>query len=335
MKFLSFIGKCLKGLFILALLALCVALYVYRDIPAEKLEAKYANEASQFIEVAGVRVHYRDEGPQNAPVLVLVHANFASLLGWEPWAEALKDSYRVIRLDMTSHGLTGPDPTGDYTLERTLEITEAFLDALGVEKMTIGGTSLGGTVSVFYTMRNPERVENVILLSPGSIEGKEQQKSRGQVPDTAYVLKYIMPKALPRFMLDSGFAPDPAPEYLVQRWYDMWMRDGQREAQLDRLSQYDSGDISAVFSEVRVPVLLLWGEANTTAKFEQYEEVIHLLSNAPSINFVSYPGVGHMAVQQAGEVIAVDVKAFLDGTLNKATLVNTANKENDKNGAHP
>jgi pimeloyl-ACP methyl ester carboxylesterase len=301
-------------------IGLLIALYIYRDIPADVLEAKYANDASQFMEVAGVRVHYRDEGPRDGPVVVLVHANFASLLGWESWAEALKDKYRVVRFDMTSHGLTGPDPSGDHTLERTMEITEAFIDALGIDDLTIGGTSLGGTVSVFYTMRNPERVKRLILLSPGSIEGKEQ-KARGDVPDAAYVLKYIMPRALPKSMLDSGFAPDPAPDELVDRWYDLWRNEGQREAQLDRLKFYDSGDISEVFGQVRVPVLLLWGEANTTAKFAQHEEVLHLLENAESINFVSYPGVGHMAVQQAGAEIVVDVRAFLDGTLDTATLV--------------
>ena len=90
-----------------------VAAWAYQDIPAATLEAKYANEASRYMNVAGARIHYRDEGPRDAPAVVLVHANFASLLGWEPWAEALKDKYRVIRFDMTSHGLTGPDPTGD------------------------------------------------------------------------------------------------------------------------------------------------------------------------------------------------------------------------------
>ncbi|MCP4000965.1 MAG: alpha/beta hydrolase [Gammaproteobacteria bacterium] len=322
MKFLRIMGKILAGLLLLLVLASLIALYVYRDIPREVLEAKYTNEASQFTEVAGVRIHYRDEGPRDAPAVVLIHANFASLLGWEPWAEALKDKYRVVRLDMTSHGLTGPDPTGDYTLERTMEITEAFIDALGIEKLTIGGTSLGGTVSVFYTMRNPERVNNLILLSPGSVEGKEQQARRGKVPDSAYILKYILPRALPEFMLAPGFGGDEQPpEELITRWHDMWLLEGQREAQLDRLSQYDSGDIGAVFAQVRIPVLLLWGEDNTTAKYEQHEEVIHMLKNAESINFVSYPGVGHMATQQAGAEIAVDVRAFLDGTLNEATLV--------------
>ena len=137
MKFLRIMGKILAGLVLLLVMATLIALYAYRDIPAEVLEAKYANDASQFMEVAGVRIHYRDEGPRDAPAVVLVHANFASLLGWEPWAEVLKDKYRVVRLDMTSHGLTGPDPTGDYTLERTMEITEAFIDALGIEQLTI------------------------------------------------------------------------------------------------------------------------------------------------------------------------------------------------------
>jgi pimeloyl-ACP methyl ester carboxylesterase len=322
MKFLRILGKLLAGLGVLLVLAILIALYVYRDIPAEVLEAKYTNEASQFIEIEGVRIHYRDEGPRDGPAVVLVHANFASLLGWEPWAEALKDKYRVVRLDMTSHGLTGPDPTGDYTLDRTMELTEAFIDALGIEQLTIGGTSLGGTVSVFYTMRNPERVTNLILLSPGSIEGKEQQARRGEVPDAAYVLKYIMPRALPEFMLTPGYGGgEKPPAELIDRWNDMWKLEGQREAQLDRLSQYDSGDIEAVFKQVHVPVLLLWGEDNTTAKYEQHEEVIHMLGNAETINFVSYPGVGHMAVQQAGAEIAVDVRAFLDGTLDTATLV--------------
>jgi pimeloyl-ACP methyl ester carboxylesterase len=317
MKSLRIAGWIFSGLLILSVISLAIALWMYRDIPAAKLEAKYANEESRFMNVANVRIHYRDEGPRDAPTIVLVHANFASLLGWEPWAEALKDSYRVVRFDMTSHGLTGPDATGDYGLDRTMEITEKFIDAMGIDKFTIGGTSLGGTVSVLYNQRNPGRVERMILLSPGSLEGKEQQKRRGEVPDFAYTLKYIMPRALPEYMLTSGFGDkSKLSDELIDRWYELWMREGQREAQLDRLQQYDSGDIEAVYRGIDVPVLLLWGEANTTAKFEQSEEIMHLLESSPSVTFISYPGVGHMAVQEAGERIAVDVRAWLDADIN-------------------
>jgi pimeloyl-ACP methyl ester carboxylesterase len=217
-----------------------------------------------------------------------------------------------VRFDMSSHGLTGPDPTGDYTQQRTLALTEKFIDALGLERITIGGTSMGGTVAIHYTAAHPERVERLILLSPGSLEGRER-KRRGDVPRVAYVLKYILPRALPEFMLRSGFGnPDKLPPALVDRWYDMWMREGQREAQLDRLSQYQAGDIEGLIRSIRVPVLLLWGEANTTAVFSQSVEFRELLADAPSLRFVSYPGVGHMAVEEAGAEIGRDVRAWLD-----------------------
>jgi pimeloyl-ACP methyl ester carboxylesterase len=245
-------------------------------------------------------------------VVVLVHANFSNLLDWEPWVLALKDRYRVVRFDMTSHGLTGPDPTGDYTLARTLKLTEDFIDALGLQKMTLAGTSLGGTVAIHYSASHPERVERLVLLSPGSLEGKER-RARGGVPKVGYVLKYLLPRALPRFMLASGFG-DPAklPESLVDRWYDLWLRAGQREAQLDRLSQYKAGDIEGLIRSLRMPVLLLWGERNTTAAFSQSATFLELLSGAPAVKFIAYPELGHMALQEDGARLGRDVRAWLD-----------------------
>ena len=320
MKFLRIAGWVLGGLVATLAIAFLLAAWAYQDIPAETLEARYGNEASRFMNVAGARIHYRDEGPRDAPAIVLVHANFASLLGWEPWADALKDKYRVIRFDMTSHGLTGPDPKGDYSLERTMELTEKFVDAVGLERFTIGGTSLGGTVSLLYTINHPDRIDNLILLSPGSLEGREQKERRGDVPDAAYILKYIMPRAIPKSFLTSGFGSQSQPsEELIDQWFELWRLEGQREAQLDRLSQYKVFDVESAFRAVNVPVLLLWGEENTTAKFEQAEEVQHLLENA-DVTYISYPGVGHMAVQQAGAEIGVDVRAWLDGTLDPARI---------------
>jgi pimeloyl-ACP methyl ester carboxylesterase len=157
-------------------------------------------------------------------------------------------------------------------------------------------------------------VQRLILLSPGSLEGRERAEQG--LPGAAYVLTLILPRALPEFMLRSGFGdPSTLPPELVDRWYDFWMREGQRKAQLDRLSQYKAGDIEAVVRSLRVPVLLLWGEENTTAKFEQAGEFRAMLQNVPSLTFISYPGVGHMAVQEAGDRIGRDVRAWLDKPL--------------------
>ena len=315
MKFFRLLGYGLLALMLALSIGVAFAVWKYQDIPAEQLEAKYAGPTSRFINIQGVRIHYQDEG--EGPTVVLIHANFASLLGWDPWVEALKDSYRVVRLDLTSHGLTGPDPTGDYSPERTLEVVENFIDAMSLAQFSIGGTSMGGTVAIHYTHRHPERIDKLILLSPGSLEGKERKSgSRGEVPNAAYVLKYIMPRALPEYMLRSGFGDESKlTDELVDRWYDMWRREGNREAQLDRLQQYKPGDIEDIIRQLEAPTLLMWGEANTTAKFEQAAHFQKLLENVESLKFISYPGVGHMAVQEAGEETGRDVRAFLDGEL--------------------
>ena len=116
------------------------------DIPKTELEAKYATADSQFMMIDGARIHYMDQG--EGPALILIHAQFSSLFGWEPWVEGLKDNYRVIRFDLTSHGLTGPDPSGDYTMARTMYLTEQFIENLQLDTFSIAGTSVGGGGSV-------------------------------------------------------------------------------------------------------------------------------------------------------------------------------------------
>jgi len=148
---------------------------------------------------------------------------------------------------------------------------------------------------------------------PHGAIARGRERTREGLPKAAYVLTRILPRALPEFMLRSGFGdPSKLPDSLVDRWYDLWMREGQRKAQLDRLAQYEAGDIEGLVRSIRAPVLLLWGEANTTACFEQAGEFRGLLGNAASVTFISYPGVGHMAVEEAGATIARDVRAWLD-----------------------
>lgn len=310
LKFLKFLGGLFLVLLAVAAIGILTALWMYRDIPAEVLEARYTTPASRFLNIDGVRMHYRDEG--SGPPVLLIHANFASLIGWDPWVEALQDRYRVIRFDMTSHGLTGPDPSGDYSLARTIELTERFIDALGLETLAIGGTSLGGTVALHYASRHPERVRQLILLSPGALEGRNQMR-RGGVPRAARILEYILPRALPRYMLSSAYGDkSKLTDDVIDRWHDMWLREGQRAAQLSRLSSYEPGDLEGVAEKVRAPTLLLWGEANPQAEVEQAYEFEELLHNAESLKLIIYPGVGHMAVQEAGDVIGKDVRAWLD-----------------------
>ena len=300
------------ALILAAIAALLVAAWVYRDIPASVLEARYTTPTSRFLNIDGVRMHYRDEG--SGPPIVLIHANFGNLLSWDSWAEALKARHRVLRFDMTGHGLTGPDPSGDYTLERTLQLTERFVDALGLKQFTIAGTSLGGTVAMHYAAAHPDRVSHLILLSPGALEGRAMQRSgRTEIPRVANILEYITPRSLAAYMLKSRFGdPSKVTDQLIDRWYDLWLREGQRPAMLARLRSYSSTDLEQVTTAIRAPTLILWGARNPQAPVEQAGQLRRMLVNASSVKVVTYPGVGHMALDEAGSTMVPDVIAWLD-----------------------
>jgi pimeloyl-ACP methyl ester carboxylesterase len=300
------------GLVLLGAVALGGGVLAYRDVPAAEVDARWATPPSKFIVIDGVRIHYRDEGV--GPVVVLLHANYASLFMWEPWAAALKDRYRVIRLDMTAHGLTGTDPTGDYSLPRTVELFSRFVDALQLGRFTVGGTSLGGTVAMHYTVAHPQRIERLVLVSPGSLEKEVRGRSTPrEVPRIADVFAHVTPRFFASGLLRAGYG-DPArlTDAVIDEWYGMWMREGNRPAMLARLRQYVSGDVEGRIGAVRVPVLLLWGEKNTRVPVALAYEFRDLLVGAPSVDLQVLPGIGHMAVQEAPADTARRVRAWLE-----------------------
>jgi pimeloyl-ACP methyl ester carboxylesterase len=114
-------------------------------------------------------------------------------------------------------------------------------------------------------------------------------------------------------MLKSRFGdPSRVDDKLVDQWYEMWMREGQRAAILARLRAYSSTGLDKVTAAVAVPTLILWGEKNPQAPVEQADELRKMLVNSPDVKIITYPGVGHMAADEAGTEIARDIGAYLD-----------------------
>ncbi len=311
-KYFKYAGKGLLWILAASVAAFLIACLFYRDIPASVLEAKWATAPSKFVVLDGLRVHYRDEG--RGPAVILLHANYANLYMWEPWAAALKDKYRVIRFDLSGHGLTGPDATRDYSLERSVATLGRLLDYLKIDRATLGGTSMGGTVAMHYTVAHPERVERLILISPGSLEKEVRgRKTARPVPKAADVLILVTPRALARFLLASNYGDKTkVTEAGVNEWYEFWLREGNRRAMLDRLRQYVSGDVEGKIAAVKVPVLLMWGEKNPRVPVALAYEFQKLLTSSPHVDLKILPGVGHMAVQEAPAETARIVRDYLD-----------------------
>ena len=323
-EFLGVLGWIFGSIAVLLAVGLGVGAVYYKDIPAAKLEKKYANAESKFIMLDGVRMHYRDEGPTTgdkatAPTIVLVHAHFDSLLMWDTWVAALKDKYRVVRFDFTSHGLTGPDPSGDYTLKRTVDLVEMLAKELNLSTFSMAGTSMGGTISIHYASRNPEKVEKLILLSPGALNTRIRSRDTPPpLPPGIDLLKIITPKMMFEGLLNNGYGDkSKVTDQLITQWWEMMRREGQRAAEISRNRQYVSGDVDALIRTLTQPTLIMWGEKNPVVPVDQAKQMVGLMKAAKSVILITYPGVGHMAVHEAPEQTVSDARAFFDAPVSE------------------
>ncbi|HZX63804.1 MAG TPA: alpha/beta hydrolase, partial [Myxococcales bacterium] len=129
---------------VLGVAAVAVALFfasqIKGDIPLQDLKGRYAGAASRFLDIGGLQVHYRDEG--DGPPLLLLHGTGSSLHTWDGWAGALRDRFRVIRMDLPGFGLTGPNKDDDYRISSYVEFVEAFRKRLGLDTFALAGNSL-------------------------------------------------------------------------------------------------------------------------------------------------------------------------------------------------
>ena len=123
------------------------------DRPRADLESRYLAQPGDLRDLAGVRLHVRDTGPRDAPAVILIHGFGSSLHTWEDWARTLSAGYRVIRFDLPGSGLSDPDPTGDYTDRRSLQVLAALMDGLGVRR-----ASLIAPTSSSWSRRTASRV---------------------------------------------------------------------------------------------------------------------------------------------------------------------------------
>jgi alpha/beta hydrolase fold len=137
---------------ILSLLAVLISAYIVLtwapERTTEELRGPFAPAPSIFLEIMGMQVHLRDEGPRNdkSPV-ILIHGTSSSLHTWDGWAQALTRERRVIRFDLPGFGLTGPSADGTYSTHKDVSLVVAILDSLAIKRCVLGGNSLGGTVS--------------------------------------------------------------------------------------------------------------------------------------------------------------------------------------------
>ncbi|OBS10969.1 3-oxoadipate enol-lactonase [Acidihalobacter prosperus] len=115
-------------------------------------------------EIDELRLHYRLEGPVDAPVLVLSNSLGAALEMWQPQMAALSERFRVLRYDTRGHGRSSVPP-GPYSIERLGHDVLGLLDALDIERAHFCGLSMGGMTGIWLGIHAAERLERLVLCN--------------------------------------------------------------------------------------------------------------------------------------------------------------------------
>lgn len=311
---LSFRKSSLKPLVITLVVVLVLALVAFLlwtpDRDRASLEAEYLRSPADLVDVAGTRLHVRDSGPRDAPAVVLLHGFGSSLQTWDAWAADLDRDHRVIRYDLPGFGLTGRDPTGDYTDERSIAILLALLDQLGVARATIVGNSMGGRIAWRFAAAHPERLHKLVLISPDGFASPGAPY--GATPDVPLLMR-ALPYVLPSVMLRASLAPayaDPKvmTDTLYTRYRDMMLAPGVRQAIVDRMGQQKLLDPVPLLETIQAPTLLLWGEKDAMIPFGNAADYLAAL---PHARLAPLPAVGHLPQEEAPDTVAI-LRRFLD-----------------------
>ncbi len=238
------------------------------DRPVDQLVERWAREPSQFLTVNGLQVHMRDEGPKTDPMpLVLLHGTSASLHTWDGWAADLKRQRRVIRFDLPAFGLTGPDLKNDYRMDTYVRFVESALDALGVQNFVVAGNSLGGQIAWATAAALPHRVKQLVLVDASGYPMEPQSIPIGfriaRLPGLRRLAEVVLPRGVIQASLRNVYGdPSKVTPELVDRYYELTLREGNREAlayRFDQMQMAEEVKIVATIRSLKVPTLILWG----------------------------------------------------------------------------
>jgi pimeloyl-ACP methyl ester carboxylesterase len=280
------------------------------DADRAALEARYAAPPSAFVTLEGVRLHVRDTGPRNGPPVLLLHGFGSSLHTWDQWAALLEADRRVIRLDLPGFGLTGADPTGDYSDLRAVALLEGLLDRLGVAQADVVGSSMGGRIAWRFAAERPARVRRLVLMAPDGFASAGFTYDR---PAGVPLLMRALPYTLPMPLLRGGVAPAYADaasltESALERYRDMMIAPGVRQAILDRMAAHVLVPPEPFLRRIAAPTLLLWGDADRMVPAAHAADYARELRDSRT---VVLPGLGHVPMEEDPPRALAPVTAFL------------------------
>lgn len=276
----------------------------------------------QRVDVDGVGIFYREAGPKDAPVVVLLHGYPSSSRMYEPLLHRLSGRYRLIAPDYPGFGHSDAPPPGQYiyTFDRLAATTDAFLKRLKIDRYTLFLQDYGGPVGFRIAMKNPDKVQAIIVQNANAY-------SEGLGAKWTAIADYWADRALHGDQVDKfvslegarqrhiGLSPNPE-RYDPDSWTDEYAflsRPGQRQIQADLLYDYRTNVASypawqAWLREHRPPLLVMWGRYDPSFIVPGAEAYARDVPGAE----IHLLDAGHFALDEKADEVAGLTLDFLD-----------------------
>jgi pimeloyl-ACP methyl ester carboxylesterase len=285
------------------------------DSDSTAMKAKYAGASSQFVDVGGgLKIHVRDEGKKDGPVLVLLHGSNSSVQTWDPWIARLGGKYRIISFDQIGHGLTGANPSNDYSAAAFVRTADALLTKMGVATFALAGNSMGGWVATHYALAHPEKLTALILVDAGGAPNSEPKSTPigfkvARMPIIKELVRYITPRSVVEKSIHQTLSNDAIiDDKMIDRYWELIRYPGNREATGYRFSMPRIPFDQAALKALKIPTLVMWGEEDQLIPVS----ASHWFTAAiPGAREIVYPGIGHIPMEEIADQSARDVDIFL------------------------
>jgi 3-oxoadipate enol-lactonase len=256
------------------------------------------------IQANGIDIHYRFDGPENAPVLLLSNSLGTRLEMWHPQIQALTQRYRVLRYDSRGHGRSDA-PEGPYTIELLADDALGLLDALGLERVHFCGLSKGGMVGQMLGARHGERLRSLTLASTAC---------------------HMPPRELwdERIRLAQEHGMSALADAVVERWFTEGFRaepsiavDGVRQMILDTpphgyaacCAAIREMDLREVIKDIDLPTLVIVGDADPATPPAKAEEIC---ARIPGAKLEVIANAAHLLNIEQDVAFDAALIAFLD-----------------------
>ncbi|HEV2880527.1 MAG TPA: alpha/beta hydrolase [Pyrinomonadaceae bacterium] len=284
----------------------------------EHRERLHHAERSRFVEIEGVRVHYQEAGERDAPAMLLIHGFCASNFVWNdalvPLAEA---GFRVVAPDLVGFGFSGKPGGAEYTFEAQARIVVGLMDALGIGRATLVGSSYGGAVAAVCALDYAERVERLVLV--GAVSNDDVTRR----PLLRLAAAPVMGELLAPVLLDArrfvknhlrktyaaanGYMIDAARVTAHQR---PLRAAATHRAILRTLRRWRATRIEREAARITQPTLLVWGAHDRDVPLHYGQRLRELIAGA---RLFVFPDCGHLPQEERPQEFVALVAGFCRG----------------------